>query len=108
MSEHEFMQLVIGLQGSCWMLLGKMANPVTGKQERDLDAAKSVIDTLLMLKEKTRGNLSKEEQSVLDLALQQLQLNYVDELSKPDSPEKADDNSIKAQQDEKQAGLDKK
>ncbi|MFH1510065.1 MAG: DUF1844 domain-containing protein [Candidatus Woesearchaeota archaeon] len=82
--ESEFVQLVIGLQGSCWMLLGKIANPVTGKEECNLDAAKSVIDTLLMLKEKTKGNLSKEEQSILDSALQQLQLNYVAELEKPD------------------------
>jgi hypothetical protein len=85
--ESEFMQLVMGLQGSAWMLLGKIANPVTGKQEKHLDGARSVIDTLLMLKEKTKGNLSKAEDSLLNSSITQLELNYVDEVNKKGEPE---------------------
>jgi hypothetical protein len=77
-----FMQLILGLQSSAWMLLGKVANPITGKEERNLEAAKATIDTLLMLKDKTKGNLSKNEDDLLSNILQQLQLNYVDEASK--------------------------
>jgi hypothetical protein len=76
------MQLILGLQSSAWMLLGKVANPITGKEERNLEAAKATIDTLLMLKDKTKGNLSKNEDDLLSNILQQLQLNYVDEASK--------------------------
>lgn len=77
-----FIQLVLGLQGSAWMLLGKVANPMTGKEEKNLDAAKATIDTIMMLREKTKGNLSKDEEEVLSNVLQQLQLNYVDEINK--------------------------
>lgn len=77
-----FMQLLLGLQSSAWMLLGKVANPVTGKGERNLEAAKATIDTLLMLKDRTKDNLSKNEEDLLSNILQQLQLNYIDEVSK--------------------------
>ena len=70
--EAQFMQLVMTLQSSAWMMLGKVTNPATGKIEKHLDAAKATIDTLMMLKEKTRGNLSKTEEDFLSNALQQL------------------------------------
>ena len=82
MADVLFYQLVMGLHGSAWMALGKVANPVTGGVERNLEAAKATIDTLAMLKVKTQGNLSKEEEGYLSNILQQLQLNYVDEVDK--------------------------
>lgn len=85
--ESEFLQLVMGLQSSGWMLLGKIANPITGKEERNLEGAKATIDVLMMLKQKTKGNLSRAEQSLLDGAIQQLQINYVDELNKKNAEE---------------------
>lgn len=85
--ESQFLQLVMGLQSSAWMLMGKIANPVSGKLEKNLEAAKATIDTLLMLKEKTKGNLSKAEQGLLESAIQQLQVNYVEEVNKPAEPE---------------------
>jgi len=78
--EAQFMQLVMSLQSSAWMMLGKTMHPLTGKIERNLDAAKSAIDTLIMLKAKTKGNLAKSEESFLSGAIQQLQINYVEEL----------------------------
>ncbi|MBU4501240.1 MAG: DUF1844 domain-containing protein, partial [Nanoarchaeota archaeon] len=57
-NEAMFMQLIMGLQSSAWMLLGKVANPITGKMEKNLEGAKVTIDTIMMLKEKTKGNLS--------------------------------------------------
>jgi|GEM_PF-355553 len=77
-----FYQLVMGLHGSAWMMLGKVANPMTGGVERNLEAARATIDTLAMLKAKTVGNLSEEEEAYLSNILQQLQLNYVDELGR--------------------------
>jgi hypothetical protein len=98
--ESQFMQLVMGLQSSAWMLLGKIANPMTGKQEKNLEAAKQTIDTLLMLQAKTKGNLSNAEKSILDGAIQQLQLNYMEEAKetpKEDKrPEKGEPEDTKA------------
>jgi len=85
--EAMFMQLVMGLQSSVWMLLGKVANPSTGKMEKNLEAAKTTIDTLIMLQEKTKGNLTKVEEDYLNNTISQLQLNYVEETNKKE-PEK--------------------
>ena len=74
-----FMQLIISLQSSAWMLLGKVANPVTGKVEKNLEAAKATIDMLMMLQAKTKGNLTKVEEDYLSNTVNQLQLNYVEE-----------------------------
>lgn len=77
--EARFLSLVLSLHGSAWMALGKVANPMTGKVERDLDAARGSIDLLETLRVKTRGNLTKEEEKMLANALSALQLNFIDE-----------------------------
>ncbi|MDP2907339.1 MAG: DUF1844 domain-containing protein [Nanoarchaeota archaeon] len=74
-----FMQLIIGLQSSVWMLLGKVANPITGKVEKNLESARGTIDMLMMLQVKTKGNLTKLEEDYLSNTVNQLQLNYVEE-----------------------------
>ena len=79
----QFIQLILGLQSSAWVLLGKIMNPMTGKIERNLEHAKITIDTLQMLKNKTKGNLEKDEENLLNTILTELQLNYVDEAGKP-------------------------
>lgn len=75
-----FVQFVFGLMQSGMMQLGKLMNPVTQKLEKDLPAAQSTIDLLIMLREKTRGNLDKTENDLLNGAISSLQLNYVDEV----------------------------
>jgi hypothetical protein len=77
-----FMQLVISLQAGAMQQMGKVASPLTGKVERDLDMAKHSIDMLAMIDEKTKGNLGEEEQKLLSHLLYELRLNYVDELKK--------------------------
>ena len=67
--------------------LGKIMNPATGKTERELNQAKFVIDILGILKEKTQGNLSHEEQQLLESTLAGLRMNYVDETKKGDQPQ---------------------
>ena len=63
--------------------LGKMANPVTSKIERDMNAAEMSIDMLEMLQIKTEGKLEDDEKSFLDTALTNLRLNYTAEKEKP-------------------------
>lgn len=83
MEEDRFMGLITSFSYACWQQLGKIANPITGKIERNLEQAKYSIDLLLMLREKTKGNLTKDEEKLLNEMIANLQMNYVDELKKP-------------------------
>ena len=77
-----FLQLVLGLQQAGMVALGKLMNPMTRKVESNLEAARDTIDTLAALEARTRGNLESDEQRVLQQALTELRLNYVDEMKK--------------------------
>jgi uncharacterized protein YjaG (DUF416 family) len=81
-NELLFMQVVIQNQQMALLSMGKLKNPVTDKIERNLEYAKISIDTLDMLKEKTKSNLSEYEEKFLDEVIRELKLNYVDELNK--------------------------
>ena len=77
-----FLQLVLGLQQAAMVSLGKLMNPMSGKIERNLEAARSTIDTLSAIEARTRGNLESDEQRVLGQVLTELRINYLDELKK--------------------------
>lgn len=81
-NELLFMQVVIQNQQMALLSMGKLKNPVTDKIERNLEYAKISIDTLDMLKEKTKGNLSNYEEKFLEEVIRDLKLNYVDEMNK--------------------------
>ncbi|MDH3494702.1 MAG: DUF1844 domain-containing protein [Acidobacteriota bacterium] len=57
--------------------LGAIPHPVTGQKATDLDTGKYWIDVLLMLRKKTKGNLSAREDSLLTSILSDLQMQYV-------------------------------
>ena len=80
--EGRFFGLVHFLYAICWQALGKVANPATGKPEKNLDFAQSIIEILETLQEKTKGNLDKEEEKALSAVLADLRLNYIDEREK--------------------------
>jgi hypothetical protein len=77
-----FLQLVLGIQQTGMVALGKLMNPITRTLEKNLDAARDTIDTLAAIESRTRGQLEPDEQRVLQQALTDLRLNYVDELKK--------------------------
>ncbi len=77
-----FLQLVIMFQTAAYQQMGKVKNPLTDKMEKDLAQAQFSIDMLDMLEEKTKGNLSQEEKKYLELALYELRMNYLDEVTK--------------------------
>lgn len=79
--EVNFSTFIFSLSHSAILHLGMMADPVTQKVEKNLPLAKQTIDILGMLKEKTRGNLTQEEQALLDNILYDLRLRYVKEVS---------------------------
>ncbi len=84
-SNSLFLGLVASLHSSGMVQLGKFANPLTGKVERDLQAVRQTIDLLEMLQVKSRGNLSEEEVRFIEHSLYELRMNYLDESRNPSS-----------------------
>lgn len=87
------------------MQLGKIANPLTGKIERNLDEAKYTIDMLNMIKEKTKNNLAPDEEKIINDAVFELQMNYIDEVKKDEEEkkeEKPEEEKSKEESAEKQ------
>ena len=77
-----FMQLVLGLQQSGMMSLGKLMNPISRKIEIHLDMARDTIDTLAAIEARTQGNLESDEARVLRQVLTDLRMNYLDAVKK--------------------------
>ena len=81
-----FLSLLLGLQQSGMMSLGKLMNPISRTIETQLDVARDTIDTLSALETRTKGNLEPDEARVLAQVLTDLRLNYVEELKKAGRP----------------------
>ncbi len=81
-SDVLFVNLVSSLYQAGMQQLGKLINPLTGTVSKDLQAAKSTIDVLEMLKVKTKGNLSSQEENTLISCITNLQMNYVEEIER--------------------------
>ncbi len=97
-----FLQLVLGLQSSAWMGMGKTMNPATRELKVDLNMARDSIDTLLMLKEKTKGNLTQTERGLLENAMQDLELNFI-EVTKKQEEEQRKQSEQKEEKKEKKS-----
>lgn len=75
--EVSFSTLIMSLSSSALLHLGEIPDPETGQKKHDLPLAKHTIDTIGMLHEKTRGNLTEEEQKFLDSMLTDLRWRFV-------------------------------
>ena len=75
--EVNFNSLIFSLSSSALIHLGEIADPHTSQKAKDLPLAKHTIDTIAMLKEKTRGNLVEEEERFLESILTDLRWRYV-------------------------------
>ena len=73
-----FSAFVLGLASSALIHLGVHQNPETGKITIDLTLARQSIDVLALLREKTRGNLSTEEEQLFSSVLSDLKLRFVE------------------------------
>jgi Domain of unknown function (DUF1844) len=91
MDTVRFFSLVTMFASSAYQGMGKIANPMTGKADRNLDSAQGFIDILIMLKKKTSGNLSENEEKILDSTLSDLQMNFVQEKAKPEPEEQEEE-----------------
>ena len=75
-------QLILMFQTAALQHMGKIKNPMTDKIEQDLPQAQISIDILDLLHSKMKNNLTADEERMFTTVLQELKLNYVDEVSK--------------------------
>ncbi len=75
--EPDFTFFVTTLSLQAAIDLGQVPNPVTNKKEENLVQAKFIIDTLDMLKDKTKGNLKEDEAKFLENILYELRMQYI-------------------------------
>jgi hypothetical protein len=73
----DFSTFVLSIIGSAYVHLGDAPGP-DGGSDRDLVLARQDIDLLGLLQEKTRGNLSGEEERLLDQALYDLRMRFIE------------------------------
>ena len=80
---QRFIEFVMMHAQNAALFLGQIPNPKTGQGEVNLELAKMFIDQLSMIQEKTRGNLTNEEATVLKNTLSNLQMIYVEIAQSP-------------------------
>ncbi|MBN1695523.1 DUF1844 domain-containing protein [candidate division WOR-3 bacterium] len=74
-----FISIIMRMATGAYISLGLAVDPTTGKKNKDLEVSKYLIDSLRTLREKTKGNLDKEEEGYLNNIIQDLELKYVKE-----------------------------
>jgi hypothetical protein len=79
---QRFIEFVLIHAQNAALMLGQIPHPQTGKPEVNLDIARLLIDQLVMLQEKTSGNLNSEEARILNKAISDLQLAFVETVQK--------------------------
>lgn len=76
--EHTmFTEFLMGIASSAFIYLGLVEHPATGRRQVDMMAAKESIDMLVMLREKTKGNLTRGEEKFFDDLLSDLKMQFV-------------------------------
>ncbi|MEI6079918.1 MAG: DUF1844 domain-containing protein [bacterium] len=76
----DFATFLMSLASAAYCSLGAVPNPITQKTEKNLVLAKQQIGLLETLKDKTKGNLSKDEEQLIESILYQLHMAYVKEV----------------------------
>ncbi len=74
----DFSSLVLPFFTQALVSLGQVEDPESGKPEKNLELVKRLIDLLDLMKDRTNGNLKKEEEQFLDSCLHQLKLSYME------------------------------
>jgi hypothetical protein len=75
--EVNFSTFVLSLSSSILLHLGEIADPQSGEKKKDLALAKQTIDIITLLKDKTKGNLTEEEQKLLEHILYDMRMRFV-------------------------------
>jgi hypothetical protein len=75
--EISFTNLILSISTSALIQLGEIEDPVSKAPSQNLPLAKQTIDLIGMLQEKTKGNLTSEEEKILEHVLYDLRMRYV-------------------------------
>jgi len=81
----DFFNYIASLGFQSMIFLGEVPNPITNQVDKNLKQAKFLIDTMVVIREKTTGNLTKEEAELLNGSIYELQLRYVEAVKKEQS-----------------------
>lgn len=73
----DFSTFVLSMNSSALVQLGLIDDPASGQKTKNLPLAKQTIDMLAMLEEKTKGNLTDDEEKILTNILYELRMLYV-------------------------------
>lgn len=74
--DNRFNNFVLLQAQNAGLFLAQLPHPATGEKNLNLKAASSVIDSLEMMAEKTKGNLTTEEEKLLNAAIENLNKLY--------------------------------
>lgn len=77
-----FKIFISSLSMQAMIALGRLENPVTNTSEKNFDQARYLIDTLEIIKDKTKNNLNSEEKKLIDESLFSLRMAYLEEKNK--------------------------
>ncbi len=83
-SDLAFSTFIVGLASQAFMFLGAIADPADQQIKKDLEQAAAMIALVEVLREKTRGNLTEDEDSMFEDVLYQLHMRYVAEVGVAD------------------------
>ncbi len=75
--EINFTNFLLSLSTSALIQLGEIPDPVTKESDKQLPLAKQTIDLIGMLQGKTKGNLTPEEEKLIEYILYDLRMRYV-------------------------------
>ena len=101
---QRFIEFVLMQAQNAAFTLGQIPHPQTGKAEVNLDMAQLLIDQLVMIQEKTKGNLNSDESRILAGTISNLQLGFVEIARKQPSSEVGIQPEISPQADQKSQG----
>jgi hypothetical protein len=82
LSNLNFSTFILSLSTSALVHLGELPDPITNTKEVNLPLAKQSISIIEMLKEKTKGNLTPEEDGMIESLLYDVRLKYVQSIPK--------------------------
>jgi uncharacterized protein DUF1844 len=98
---QRFIEFVLMQAQNAAFMLGQIAHPQTGKAEANLDMAQLLIDQLVMIQEKTKGNLNTDESRILAGTISNLQMSFVEAVRKQPSGGVAAQPEVSPQADQK-------
>ncbi len=75
----DFATFILSLSHSALVHMGEAPSPETGKTEKNLPLARQTVDLITMLEEKTKGNLSGDEERLIGQVLFDLRMRYVEQ-----------------------------